>query len=113
MFSTPARWELCPVCFWEDDPGQLHWPETPWGANGYSLIEGQQNYAQAGASHSEFLSKVRPARDDEPLAEGWRMLDPLVDEYVRGDGGAPASLGFVPDATKLYWWLPDYRAPER
>lgn len=104
VFAEPAFWELCPICFWEDDPGQLRWPESRWGANGYSLIEGQRNYATIGVSHPTFADQVRPASIHEPIAEGWRPLDPEVDDYVRGDGDLRNSLGMVPDPTVLYWW---------
>lgn len=67
-----SDWELCPVCFWEDDPQQRLHPDLANGANGYSLVEAQEHYATIGASHPAFLDRVRPARDDEAVDEGWR-----------------------------------------
>lgn len=65
--TIPERgtYELCPVCFWEDDPGQFQTPDSPDGANGLSLVDGRKSYQQIGAIHSSFLSKVRPARGSE------------------------------------------------
>jgi len=44
-----GQYELCPVCFWEDDPTQLRHPDSAEGANGKSLIDGQQTYLGIGA----------------------------------------------------------------
>ena len=74
--SERDYYELCPVCFWEDDPEQA---ERPWGwggANGISLVEGQQAYLRYGAVDSEAVSKVRPARVNEARDEGWQPYDP-------------------------------------
>lgn len=73
-------YELCPVCFWEDDPEQA---ERPWawgGANGISLVEGQQAYLRDGAVHSEAVSKVRPPRPDEARDQNWQPYDPAEGE---------------------------------
>ncbi|MGJ6980515.1 CPCC family cysteine-rich protein [Aestuariimicrobium soli] len=52
--------DLCPVCYWEDDYAQSQNPESPLGANGYSLVEARLNFQKTGASHPEFIGLVRP-----------------------------------------------------
>jgi hypothetical protein len=106
----PGDFELCPVCFWEDDGAQLRWPLSNDGPNGISLVEAQANYARFGASHRESRKQVRRPRADEPLDEGWRPLDLDVDNVERSPGhpGPP----WPADLTRLYWWRPIYyRSP--
>jgi hypothetical protein len=67
--TLPARgqYELCPVCFWEDD-GQDD-PDADvvrGGPNGpLSLTQARANYVAFGACDRAFLDKVRsPTRDE-------------------------------------------------
>ena len=57
--------ELCPVCFWEDDPRQSRNHDLVDGANGKSLAKSRRAYATIGAMDEIFLAKVRPARPSE------------------------------------------------
>jgi len=42
-FNQPhGSYDLCPVCFWEDDAYQLRYPELLGRANGITLVEAQQ-----------------------------------------------------------------------
>ncbi|MBU1036601.1 hypothetical protein KKF32_01020 [Patescibacteria group bacterium] len=52
-------YEICPVCFWEDDSLDEHGFS---GANGMSLGEGQKNYRKYGACKREMVNKVLPRR---------------------------------------------------
>lgn len=60
-------YELCPVCFWEDDGQDDHdADEVRGGPNGtLSLTEARANYASFGAADSTFLRQVRPPRASE------------------------------------------------
>ena len=58
-------YELCPVCFWEDDPRQSRDHDLVDGANGKSLAESRRTYARIGAMDEVFLAKVRPVRPSE------------------------------------------------
>jgi hypothetical protein len=69
--TLPARgdYELCPVCFWEDD-GQDEQDAgvVRGGPNGnLSLTAARANYATIGAMHPAFVHKVRPATTSERL----------------------------------------------
>jgi hypothetical protein len=72
--TLPERraYELCPVCFWEDDPNQADEPLSSEGANGVSLIEAQKTFIQYGAMHPDFRSNVRGPRTGEERTPDWR-----------------------------------------
>ena len=57
--------EICPVCFWENDPIQNEQPEYSGGANKISLTQARENYKKFGAVLKEYSENVRPALDDE------------------------------------------------
>jgi hypothetical protein len=60
-------YEICPICFWEDDgqdEAELH--TIRGGANGrLSLAEARTNFATFRACEKRFRSKVRDPRPDE------------------------------------------------
>ncbi|MBO9473874.1 hypothetical protein J7413_10035 [Shimia sp. R10_1] len=59
-----GRYEICGVCFWEDDPDQT--PEfDDGGANNLSLEDGRRNYRKIGACEPRLLPHVRPPRPEE------------------------------------------------
>ena len=60
-----GTYEICPVCFWEDDPVQDYDPDYAGGANEPSLNEARRNFKQFGASEARLLEHVRPPRQDE------------------------------------------------
>jgi len=68
---TPGSWEVCPVCFWEDSIGS----EDSWGAGGEDdLMLAQRAYLKMGASHADWLGKVRAPLPEEMRSESWRTL---------------------------------------
>jgi hypothetical protein len=65
--TDPATgsYEICPVCFWEDDPVQNEDAAFSGGANSVSLAQARENYIQCSACKPEFSGKVRPPRINE------------------------------------------------
>jgi hypothetical protein len=56
----PGTFEICPVCFWEDDGVQLDDASLRGGANEVSLLEARENFRRFGAIEARFLWHVRP-----------------------------------------------------
>ncbi len=66
-FTLPGhgRKDICPVCFWEDDPVQSAHEQSREGANPVSLAEARKNYAGFGACETEVLPYVRKPLPEE------------------------------------------------
>lgn len=62
-----GTYEICPVCYWEDDIAQNKDPDYDGGANGISLNNAKENFFKYGAIKREFLKNVRKPLDDESL----------------------------------------------
>ena len=63
--ESPGSYELCPVCWWEDDVGQFDDPESVGGANRVSLREARENYRRAGVCDADGRGHIRPPQADE------------------------------------------------
>lgn len=61
----PGTFEICPVCYWEDDNVQFNNIDFKGGANEESLREARQNFKKFGASSLQFLKNVRAPLPDE------------------------------------------------
>lgn len=48
--SDPIYYDICRVCFWENDPIQNENKDRKGGANKVSLDEARENYAKFGIS---------------------------------------------------------------
>lgn len=62
-----AGYEICPVCFWEDDGQDSHdADEVRGGPNGsLSLTQARQNFREFGASDRKSLGRVRKPKPEE------------------------------------------------
>ena len=56
--EPPGTYDLCPICFWEDDPVQYKDPTFKGGANRVSLIQGQMNFEKFGACEKDKAKNV-------------------------------------------------------
>ena len=63
--SLGGTFEICPVCYWEDDNVQLSDPTFEGGANPESLNQARANYRAFGAVRKTVLEYVRPATQRE------------------------------------------------
>jgi hypothetical protein len=63
--SEPGCFDICPVCYWEDDNLQRNDPDYKGGANDISLNEARENYKKLGAMSEEYRDNVRPPLIEE------------------------------------------------
>ena len=63
--TPPGTFEICPVCYWEDDPLQYRDRDLAGGANKVSLNQARANYAQSGAMSRDFVALVRKPQQEE------------------------------------------------
>jgi len=75
--SHPQRgsYDICEVCFWEDDGVQLEDPDYEGGANKVSLRQGQRNFFKFGACEESMIQHVRPAAINELKDDKWVPFD--------------------------------------
>jgi hypothetical protein len=68
--TAPGTFELCPVCWWQDDGQDDADADVVRGANGpLSLTMARANFRQFGAADPRFVSHVRAALPSEqPVA---------------------------------------------
>ena len=57
--------QICPVCFWEDDGVQLNDPDYEGGANEMSLNQARRNFKDFGAIDLRFREQVRAPLKEE------------------------------------------------
>jgi hypothetical protein len=60
-----GTFEICPVCYWEDDDVQFSNLDFKGGANEVSLKEAQKNFKKFGASSLKFIKDVRTPFPEE------------------------------------------------
>ena len=63
--ASRGEYDICPVCFWEDDPEAYSAPEETLGCNGVSLARAQRNYQAFGACTEAMLPHVRAPREKD------------------------------------------------
>ena len=65
--SERRAYDLCPVCFWEDDGNND--PDGDPGPNGVTLRDARLNFRAMGVSEERFKHLVRaPQSDEQPPA---------------------------------------------
>ncbi len=62
-----GSYDICPVCFWEDDIVQLEDQNYEGGANRVSLLQARNNYLEFGACELEMIKDVRLPLEDEKI----------------------------------------------
>ncbi len=63
--EPPGTFQVCPVCFWEDDFAQFQDPSFAGGANSMSLKEARENFQSFKACGLAFSKMVRQPLPNE------------------------------------------------
>ncbi len=63
--KPPGTYQICPVCYWEDDYVQSMDASISGPPNGISLEEARSNFSKYSAVLERLKKYVRPARSDE------------------------------------------------
>ncbi|WP_139892631.1 CPCC family cysteine-rich protein [Bacillus sp. D386] len=56
--ESPGGYDICKICYWEDDPVQNEDPDFEGGANVLSLRQAQRNFKIYGASEEMYKDCV-------------------------------------------------------
>lgn len=67
---APGTFEICPVCYWEDDSLQYLHPDMRGGANDVSLNEAKKNFLEFGAIEKRYVQYTRKATEEEKNGNG-------------------------------------------
>lgn len=105
--EPPGSYDICPICFWEDDDVQLRFPDFAGGANKPSLMDAQRNFAEFGASERRFLLRVRSPTEEDIRDPDWRPIDPVRDLFEALDRRDETN-DRPTEHTGLYYWRPDF-----
>jgi hypothetical protein len=60
-----GNYDICPVCYWEDDAKAYDEPSIAFRCNGVSLHQARENYLAFGACHTDLVRYVRKPNADE------------------------------------------------
>jgi hypothetical protein len=80
----PGEYDLCPVCFWEDDGMHGNDARSVNGPNGITLAEGQRRYRRYGSAALHAIEKARPPTPEEPRDPNWQPVPRPVGEDETG-----------------------------
>lgn len=107
--QEPGHHQICPICLWEDELAQLRFPTMPGISNTVSLLDAQQNYQRIGVAERKNIGQGRAALDDEAIDDGWRPIDPSIDNLEQPTAGEDYSTSYPwSNTTVLYYWRPTY-----
>lgn len=102
LSERPGSYDICHVCFWEDDPVQILDPWFEGGANKPSLVQAQATYATCGAMELRFVANVQGVLSNDVRDPQWRPVADDDRSFVR----APRDLSEKEywDLTVWYYW---------
>ena len=72
--EPPGTYDICSICFWEDDEVQYDDPEYGGGANIPSLRQAQKNYVLFGACEERHIKFVRKPKENDVKDPSWKPL---------------------------------------
>ncbi len=73
VLEKMGEYEICPICYWEDDYFQAVDPDSE-GANTLTLREAQLHFREFGACDRESIKHVRDPLKHEKRDSSWKSL---------------------------------------
>jgi len=102
--GPPGTLDICPVCFWVDNPAALRYATAE--IEGVSLLEAQKTYVRIGACEERWLKHVSRPRPLFKKDASWRPLNLALDTI---DTETEESAENWPDdMERLYYWRDTY-----
>lgn len=83
LSGFPGSYEICHVCFWEDDQVQILDPWYPGGANKVSLVEAQKNFERFGACDEQAMTFVKGILPGDERDPEWRPAEDIDRHIVK------------------------------
>ncbi|MEK4967086.1 CPCC family cysteine-rich protein [Cytobacillus sp. FSL R7-0696] len=72
--EPPGTYDICSICFWEDDGVQYSDPDYEGGANIPSLRQAQKNYVVFGGCEERYIEFVRKPNEKDVKDPNWKPL---------------------------------------
>lgn len=105
--EAPGSFDICPICYWEDEAMQLRYPHER-GANRVTLVEAQMNYEACGCGDLNNKKLVRKATKEDLKDKSWRKIDEKKDMIEEKSAKDLKVTIYPKDSTKLYYWTEDF-----
>lgn len=110
--EPPGSYDICEICFWEDDALQLEFATTlDGGANSMTLEDAQKAFAQTTAKSAGRIAYTRAPRPTDRRDPEWRPIDRHRDRFPIWDSKEPPRVP-EPDE-RLYYWRSTFWFLER
>src|SRR5262245_13967431 len=106
--EPPGSYNICPICFWEDDISQLRFVTMSGGANRVSLVEGQRNFISIGASEERLRAFVRSLSAADRRDARWRPVEAASGDIEVSVPGKEYGQTYPQDPQALYYWRDTY-----
>ena len=110
-FSLDARgqYDICMVCFWEDDGTDIDTPDAHSGPNHMTLREGRRNFTLVGACEAKHRAHVLPeAKRAQYKLESRKISRASTIKTVHIDGTRISDWTSFFDAFAQAFGFPDY-----
>jgi hypothetical protein len=98
-----GNYEICKICFWEDDGVQEADPWFERGANVPSLFQAQINYKKYGAMEERFIKDVRSPNQKDVKNPKWRPLTEQDKKHITTPAKIESVWGTAEAISYNYW----------
>ena len=101
--EPPGSYDICEICFWEDDALQLEFATTlAGGANTMTLEEAQRAFAAIGAKSRSRAPHTRSPGPGDQRDPEWRPIDQSRDDFADWEASVPERAPEMDE--RLYYW---------